>query len=147
MTPKELAKAAKAAAQKTTMGYRIRPHSPLWNEVMWNLDAIILGEPPPPPPPPPPPEKRYAPKAYNSTSRADARFCMAAEYGVTRDGLGYIDEMGVRYDEGGRDLGGRSTDQVPGLKGADSMDGLEPCDSYTKDGRGFPPYPVESFNR
>ena len=72
---------------------------------------------------------------------------MKEEYGVVRQGSGYVDAMGATYDESGRDLGARSKDIVPGLKGADSMDGAEPCDPYTKDGKSFPPYPAESFNR
>jgi hypothetical protein len=112
-------------------------------------DATVTNPTPPPTEPPPEPEPglRYAPRSYNTTDRADARFCMKPEYGVVRSGAGYVDEMGVHYDEAGKDLGGRSKDFVPGLKGADSMDGAEPCDSYTKDGRTFPPYPAESFNR
>jgi hypothetical protein len=72
---------------------------------------------------------------------------MAAEYGVRREGAGYVDAMGVRYDEAGRDLGGRTKDIVPGLKGANSMDGKEPCETYTNEGRTFPPYPAASFER
>jgi hypothetical protein len=108
-------------------------------------DAEAAGVPPPNGGTTPPPEKRYAPRTYNSTSRADARFCMAPEYGVVRSGAGYVDEMGATYDENGLDLGGRSKTIVPGLKGADSMDGREPCDPYTHDGRSFPPWPEESF--
>jgi hypothetical protein len=112
-------------------------------------DAAVTNPPNPPDPPDPEPEptKKYAPRSYNSTDRADARFCMSQEYGVVRQGSGYVDQMGVSYDEAGKDLGGRSKDIVPGLKGADSMDGAEPCDPYTKDGRTFPPYPAESFNK
>ena len=112
-------------------------------------DAAVVSPPPDPgPDPEPEPEPgRYAPRTYNTTSRADARFCMSAEYGVVRQGAGYVDAMGVTYDEGGRDMGGRSKDIVPGLKGADSMDGREPCDPYTEGGRSFPPYPAESFNK
>jgi len=117
-------------------------------------DAEASGSPDPPDGgevPPPEPTKKYAPRTYNSTDRADARFCMKEEYGVVRTGGGagdmYVDQMGVHYSENGMDLGGRSKNIVPGLKGADSMDGAEPCDPYTKDGRTFPPYPAESFNQ
>jgi hypothetical protein len=112
-------------------------------------DAAVVDPPKPPDPEPPDPEpgKKYAPRTYNSTDRADARFCMKEEYGVVRQGSGYVDQMGVTYDDGGRDQGGRSKDIVPGLKGADSMDGREPCDPYTHDSRSFPPYPAESFNK
>jgi hypothetical protein len=113
-------------------------------------DAAVANPPQPGPEPEPEPEPepgKYAPRTYNTTSRADARFCMKEEYGVTRQGAGYVDQMGATYDESGRDLGARSKDIVPGLKGADSMDGREPCDPYTQDGKTFPPYPAESFNK
>lgn len=103
--------------------------------------------PDPEPEPEPEPEQKYAPRTYNTTDRADARFCMKPEYGVEKQGAGYVDAMGISYDEAGKDLGGRSKEQVAGLKGADSMDGREPCDEYTHNERTFPPYPAESFNR
>ena len=59
----------------------------------------------------------------------------------------FIDRQGVSYAENGLDLGGRSKNIVPGLKGADSMDGLEPCDPYVHEGRTIPPYPPESFEQ
>jgi len=105
---------------------------------------------PPPPPPPPPPTKRYAPRTHNLGGRdQDPRFCMKPEYGVTRinhpiHGDCYQDEMGCIYDidhglnvDGTRDR----TYIVPGLKGADSMDGMEPCDPYSANGISVPPYP------
>ena len=157
MTAKEHAQAAKAAAQGTTFGYKLRPHSPRWNTVMQNLDAIIAMDPQPEPEPEPEPEPTptgYAPRTHNSTGRADARFCMDSKYGVVRDGAGYIDAKGVRYDENGLDLGGRTnnaTNPIPELKGADSMDGLEPCDPYVgPTGRmigGAAGYPARSFER
>ena len=108
------------------------------------------GTPDPPVPPDPPSGKRYAPRTHNTVGAADARFCMKPEYGVKRvtEGDGYwIDEMGVRYGENGLDLGGRSKNQVPGLKGANSMDGLEPCDPYTNEGVTYPPYPPGSYEK
>lgn len=147
MTDKEHRDAAVAALTKTWFGYRVRPHSPNWNTAMSHLAQIGESEPPPPPPPP----ILYAPRAYNSTPSADARFCMDASYGVVRDGAGYIDRMGIRYDEAGRDLGGRTTTVVPELKGANSMDGKEPCDEYVGPTGvligGVAGYPAASFQR
>lgn len=84
---------------------------------------------------PDPDEPPYAPRTHNTTSRADARFCMDSKWGVrptrvSSGAQGFVDEQGVEYDEAGRDLGGRSAHNVPELKGADSMDGAEPCDPY-----------------
>lgn len=149
MTDAQRAARAKRVAKTTTFGYRVRPHSPAWNEVMRLLDEIIVGSGTPPPPPPPP--NNYAPRAYNSTPSADARFCMDAKYGTVRDGAGYRDAMAVQYDESGRDLGGRSKTIVPELKGANSMDGREPCDEYVgPTGRtigGEAGYPAASFEQ
>lgn len=102
----------------------------------------------------PPPSTGYAPRAYNSTASADARFCCSSEYGCTRIPGGWRDAQGVTYDESMRDLGGRSNNQgnpIPELKGANSMDGKEPCDPYigplgTPVG-GTAGYPPASFNR
>ena len=109
---------------------------------------------PEPVPPPPPPPARYAPRAYNSTASADARFCCTAEYGCVRDGAGYRDAMGIRYDESMRDLGGRSNNTanpIPELKGANSMDGREPCEQYVGPTGvtigGSAGYPAASFLR
>jgi hypothetical protein len=104
-----------------------------------------------PPPPPPPPTKRYAPRTHNlGGGGQDPRFCMKPEYGVVDKGTHYKDEMGVKYDkEHGLNTDGlRDRNRmVPGLKGADSMDGLEPCDPYSANGISVPPYPPESFLR
>lgn len=112
-------------------------------------DAAIPDPPPPPPddpPPPPPTTKRLAPMTHYTTSRADARYCVNAP-GVTRQPDGtYLDEGGFRYDDRGLSLGGRSGKLVSVLKPADSMDGMEPCDGYEKDGRRFPPWPAESYD-
>lgn len=102
------------------------------------LDRIEIlensGQPipePPPPPDPDPPTARYAPRAYNTAPNgSDARFCMDPQWGVTRVGDHYVDQMGVHYDEGGRDLGGRSKKIVPELKPANEMDDRVPCDPY-----------------
>ena len=108
--------------------------------------------PPPPPVDPPPPDntkKRYAPRTHNTTSRGNARYCMKPEYGVVDHGSYFEDEMGVRYSKepSGLDDSGLRDDSyiVPGLKGSDSMDGLEPCDSYTIDGHTYPPYPGDPY--
>jgi len=107
--------------------------------------------PEPTPEPEPTPVVKYAPRAYNSTPSADARFCMLTKYGVVKEGSGYVDSKGVHYDEAGRDLGGRSKNQVPELKGANSMDGREPCDEYVgPTGRtigGSAGYPAASFEQ
>lgn len=124
--------------------------------VLERLAALEAGSPAPPPDPGPEPEPTptpggYAPRAYNSTDRADARFCMKAEFGVSRSGAGFVDARGVQYDEAGRDLGGRTKTIVAELKGADSMDGREPCDQYVgPTGRtigGSAGYPAASFER
>ena len=117
--------------------------------------ALLEGSPLPPEPEPIPPKPqpttKYAPRAYNTTPSADARFCMSSQYGVIRDGNGFVDAQGVRYDESGRDLGGRTGLQVPQLKGANSMDGREPCDQYTGPMGttigGSAGYPAASFER
>lgn len=107
--------------------------------------------PEPEPIPEPTPTPKYAPRAYNSTSSADARFCCTEQYGCRREGSGWVDTMGIHYDEGMRDLGGRSKNIVPELKGANSMDGREPCDEYVgPTGRtigGSAGYPAASFER
>lgn len=114
-------------------------------------DAANDSEPPPPPPedppppPPPPIAKRLAPMTHYGVPRADARYCVRAA-GVTDIGGGkFRDEGGFTYSENGLCDGGRSGKFVSVLKPADSMDGLEPCDGYTKDGRVFPPWPAESY--
>jgi len=113
------------------------------------LEGSPTPTPEPEPTPEPTPQPKYAPRAYNSTPSADARFCMSSQYGVQRVGGGYVDARGVNYDESGRDLGGRSKNIVPELKGANSMDGREPCDEYVgPTGRtigGSAGYPAASF--
>ena len=142
MTAKEHAQAAKIAAQGTWYGYKIRPHSPRWNEIMRHLDAIIAGEPePPPPPPPPPPPELVAPRTYNKSAGGDARFCTA---GLPRNEHGQPFDKFSTYDENGLSHGGRDPDrQVPGLKPSNEMDGRGPCDPYGP----FPPWPAESYLR
>lgn len=121
-------------------------------------DAAIAPTPTPTPDPDPTPEPepepyKYAPRTHNAVGspgawRANARFCTR---GLPRNSAGEWYEPGfphIRYDQAERCIGGRDeTRMVPGLKGADSMDGKEPCDTYTKDGRTFPPYPDESYLR
>ena len=78
---------------------------------------------------------------------------MKSEYGVSRTthpvhGDCYVDEMGVHYDlEHGIDLDGARDRNfiVAGLKGADSMDGMEPCDPYSANGISVPPYPGDPY--
>jgi hypothetical protein len=94
----------------------------------------------PPDDPPPPPAVKLAPQTYNKgSSGQDARYC-------TKES-GNPDAGGFHYDDGGRSLGGRTGNPVAGLKPADQMDGREPCDPYTHDGRSFPPWPKESYDR
>jgi hypothetical protein len=118
------------------------------------LRAHKTDAPPPPPPPPPPPAKRYAPRTHNLGGHdQDPRFCMKPEYGVTiidhpTYGRCYQDEMGCCYDiEHGLNLDGLRDRNfmVAGLKGADSMDGAEPCDPYTANGISVPPYPGDPY--
>lgn len=146
MTDAQRAARAKLVAQGTTLGYKVRPHSARWNEIMRLLDEIIAGS-----VPPPPPQNRYAPRAYNWTLSADARFCMDAKWGVARQPGGFVDAAGVHYDEAGRDLGGRTKSIVPELKGANSMDGREPCDEYVgptdRTIGGDAGYPAASFEQ
>jgi hypothetical protein len=166
VTDRELALAARGkldemlvALRKTKVGLAGRAGSPgpNWSaalraarEASGFMSQIAASNPPPQPEPEPPPANRgFAPRTHNSTSRADARFCMKSEFGVVPHAGGFIDQMGITYDEGGRDLGGRSKRIVPELKGADSMDGLEPCDEYVgptgKRIGGAAGYPAESF--
>lgn len=103
-----------------------------------------------PPPPPPPTTKKYAPRTHNLGGHdQDPRFCMKPEYGVVDKGDHYEDEMGAKYDkEHGLNTDGKRdrARMVYGLKGADSMDGLEPCDPYLgPDGQMHPPYPADSY--
>lgn len=151
MTDRERAARAKQLAHGALFPYKVRPNSPRWNEFDRLMDEIGVGSTPPPPPPPGP---KYAPRAYNSTGSADARFCMGSKWGVSPSGNGFVDARGVRYDEAGRDLGGRTnntSNPIPELKGANSMDGREPCDVYIgPTGRtigGAAGYPERSFER
>lgn len=108
---------------------------------LWRmLDALTPA--PPPPPPPPPPVKKLAPQTYNrGSSGQDARYCTNAP-GVTKLGPNdWVDEGGFHYDASGLCRGGRSGQNVPGLKPSDQMDGHEPCDPYN----GMPPWPPKSY--
>jgi hypothetical protein len=114
-------------------------------------DSTIAPSPPPDPPDPPDPPKpptkpRLAPMTHYAAPGADARFCVHGQPGVTRLSPDeYVDEGGYRYTENGLCHGGRTGTFVAILKPANSMDGKEPCDGYTKDGRTFPPWPPESY--
>lgn len=103
-------------------------------------DAGCVTAPPPTTTTAPPPTTttapapRPAPQTYNKGSRGqDARYCLPD--GVTVDAAGY------RYDEDGRSLGGRSGNDVAGLKPSDEMDGASPCQGYN----GMPPWPEGSY--
>ena len=99
----------------------------------------------PPQPIPTPPQPRYAPRAYNLGGRdQDPRFCCRPEYGVRLENGVYVDEMGCTYDTDKMLNGDGKRDRsyiVEGLKGADSMDGREPCDPVTDVPVPYPPYP------
>lgn len=113
-------------------------------------DAAVVVPPTPVPPtvPPPTDKPRLAPMTHYKTDRADARYCVHAP-GVTQRGDGrWIDEGGHVYSDepsGLCESGTRSGKFVSGLKGADSMDGLEPCDGYTFGGNTYPPWPAASY--
>ena len=77
--------------------------------------------------------------------RADARFCVHSPGVVEFAPNHWRDEGGFTYSENGLCDGGRTGKFIAELKGADSMDGLEPCQGYTKDGRTFPPWPAASY--
>lgn len=84
--------------------------------------------------PPPPPTARFAPMTHHiGANNQDPCFCMKPEYGVVWDaarGL-YVDQRGATYDIKGRLNSGRDRyRKLPFLKGAESMDNLEPCDQY-----------------
>jgi hypothetical protein len=107
-------------------------------------DAAIVASPPPttttapPPPTTTAPAVRPAPQTYNRGTRGqDARYCLPD--GVTVDAAGY------RYDEDGRSLGGRTGNDVPGLKPSDAMDGASPCAGYSWGNQTFPPWPDASY--
>lgn len=158
MTNQERAARALALAKETFFGYKVRPNSPRWNEIERLLEEIVASAqgptPIPEPTPQPEPEGKYAPMSHHSTPSADARFCMSPVYGVKRIAGGFMDQKGILYDEAGRDLGGRSkrgADEMPFLKGANSMDGQEPCDPYVGPTGmligGEAGYPAKCFER
>lgn len=139
--------------------YTTQPRSN-YGRVMWDiawlahLEDLSNVPPPDPPDPEPEPQKRYAPRTHNLGNRdQDPRFCCKPEYGVQRvnhptHGDCFQDEMGACYDldkmlnlDGLRDR----AYMVPGLKGADSMDGMEPCDPYAANGISVPPYPGDPY--
>lgn len=111
-------------------------------------DAAIVesapdpSPPPPLPPGPPPPTGPVAPRTYNEVAGGEpsARFCTA---GLTRNANGRLHDIYSEYDDDGRDLGGRTSLHVIGLKPANEMDGRSPCDPYGS----FPPWPPESYAR
>jgi hypothetical protein len=150
MTDRERAVRVELLVKGALFPYRLRPHSPRYNEIVRLLEEI--GRTAPPPPPPPPSTERYAPRAYNTAPNgSDARFCMSSSYGVEPNGSGFVDARGVTYDEGGRDLGGRTKLLVPELKPANEMDDRDVCDPYVgPTGRqigGAAGYPDASFER
>lgn len=146
MTDRERADRVLQLIQGAQYVWKDRPNSPRWNEVEELLGEIGTSSPPTPDPEPEPEPSGFAPRTYNKSSSGDARFCVA---GLPKDSSGaYVDAMGVRYDDGGRDLGGRDGSRiVPGIKASDMMDDNGPCDGYEWQGRVFPPWPPESYLR
>lgn len=121
--------------------------------VLRGIDSGSYPTAPPPPPPPPPPTKRYAPMTHHvGLNDQDPCYCMSPEYGAIWNpsrGL-YVDQKGATYDQKGRLNEGRDRNRKPPmLKGAESMDGLEPCDQYVGPTGvtigGSAGYPAESF--
>lgn len=144
MTDRERAQEAIRVLKGTTFGYKIRPHSPRWNQAMLLLESIGLVV-PPPPPPPPPPAARLAPRTYNlGGGNQDPRFCVNSP-GVTVVASNlYRDEGGYEYNADGLNSGGRWRDRnriVAGLKPADQMDGRSPCELYN----GMTSWPADSY--
>lgn len=97
-----------------------------------------------PPPTTTAPAPLVAPQTYNKSDRSDARYCTA---GLPSAGGGHTRDAFATYDENGLQLGGRSENDVPGLRRSDNMNSLGPCDGYQEGGRSFPPWPAESYNR
>lgn len=156
MTNRQRAARIKELAQSTIYGYRVRPHSPKWNEIMRLLGEFADSGTTPPPPSPDP--ASYAPRAYNlGGGDQDPRFCLFRPDGQLRAGISligadhYRDSQGSEYNGDGMNIGGRwriRTRMVPGLKPADQMDGRAPCEPYAHDGRavgGSADYPAESY--
>jgi hypothetical protein len=138
-----LAKAAFYLAERIHIASGVNPPNP---------DPPIVPTDPPTEQHPP----RYAPRTHNLGGRdQDPRFCCKPEYGVKEithpvHGVCYEDEQGCLYDkehmmnlDGRRDRGW----MVPELKGADSMDSMEPCDTYVHEGRTIPPYPGDPYRQ
>lgn len=104
----------------------------------------------------PTPVRSYAPRTHNRGGHdQDPRFCCKPEYGVKViddpiHGRVYQDMMGCIYDlEHMMNLDGLRDRNfiVSGLKGADSMDGMEPCDPYSANGISVPPYPGDPIQQ
>lgn len=111
--------------------------------------------PDPEPEPEPEPERKYPPRTHNAVVtpgawKVNARFCTQ---GLQQASGVFFGPFGDRYDNAGRCLNGARNEgrMVPGLKSADSMDGREPCQGYTRHGRTYGPgaanWPAESYLR
>jgi hypothetical protein len=121
----------KSKVARRRAGERTQLPSARLARAAWRVAALLSPLAPPPPPPPP---QRLAPQTYNrGSSGQDARYC-------TKDS-GNPDGGGFRYDADGRSLGGRTGNTVAGLRPADEMNGLGPCDPYLN----FPPWPDGSY--
>ena len=152
-----LDKIDQSKVQRRRLGeYTTQPRSN-YGRVLWDIawlahleDISEIPVPDPPDPPPPVNTKRYAPRTHNLGNRdQDPRFCMKPEYGVVDHTSYFQDEMGVKYDRDGMNTDGLRDRayMVPGLKGADSMDGMEPCDPYSANGISVPPYPGDPIKQ
>lgn len=110
------------------------------------VDINKLVQDPTPPPSSNPWDSGYAPQVYNKGSRGqDAR------YNIRINCVANVDQRGIHYDDAGLCLGGRTGNDVPGLKPVDMSDGLEPWQPYEWMGRTIGPnkedYPAESYDQ
>lgn len=117
------------------------------------IPPVVVPPPVEPPPVEPPPTQKYPPRTHNAVGspgawRANARFCVQ---GLPKEGNLFVGPFGDKYDDGGRCTNGMRDESrmVAGLKGADSMDGKEPCDGYTHGGKTYGPgkdnWPADSY--
>lgn len=81
-------------------------------------------------PGPGPTFKKVAPRTYNKVlpGGSDARYCLT---GLSRNAQGFLHDDVATYDDNGLCKSGRSPDtQVAGLRQANNMNGLPPCQFY-----------------
>ena len=123
-------------------------------------DVIAGGLPPvpdiPPGPTPPPVsqpwDSGFAPQSYNKGSRGqNAKFNIRINCTQRPDGK-YGDRHNIVYSDSGLcDSGGRTENDVDGLKPSDMTDGREPWEAYEWMGKTIGPnkenYPAQSYER